>query len=98
MRYLVKQWIINAIRIACFFDVGLGVASSYKISLFHSKFVKKSIQNAGFIINEEKSVETISKFDLVKNKNKLKKRLLLCTNRKTVCYKKLDCITDSKIT
>ena len=55
--------------------------------LFHLNFVKKSLQIAGFIINEEKSVETISKFDLVMNKNKLKKQLLLYTNRKTVCYK-----------
>ena len=26
------------------------------MTLFHSNFVKKSLQNAGFIINEEKSV------------------------------------------
>ena len=63
MRYLVKHWRINAIRIACFLDDGLGVASSHKMSLFHSNFVKKSLQNAGFILNEEKSVETISKFN-----------------------------------
>ena len=56
MRCLVKHWRINAIRIACFLDDGLGVASSYKMTLFHSNFVKKSLQNAGFIINEEKSV------------------------------------------
>ena len=56
MRCLVKHWRINAIRIACSFDDGLGVASSYKITLFHSNFVKKCLQNAGFIINEEKSV------------------------------------------
>ena len=56
MRCLVKQWRINTIRIASFLDDGLGVASSYKMTLFHSNFVKKSLQNAGFIINEEKSV------------------------------------------
>ena len=56
MRCLVKQWRINTIRIACFLDDGLGVASSYKMTLFHSNFVKKSLQNTGFIINEEKSV------------------------------------------
>ena len=93
MKYLVRHWRINAIRIACFLDDGLGVASSYKMSLFHLNFVKKSLRNAGFIINKEKFVETISKFDLVRNKNKLKKRLLLYTNRKIVSYKKLDCIT-----
>ena len=36
-----------------------------------NEFVKKSLQNAGFIINEEKSVENTTKFDLVRNKNKL---------------------------
>ena len=55
MRCLVEHWRINAIRIACFLDDGLGVASSYKMTLFDSNFVKKSLQNAGFIINEKKS-------------------------------------------
>ena len=56
MRCLVKHWRINAFRLACFLDDGLGVASSYKMTLFHSNFVKKSQQNVSFIINEEKSV------------------------------------------
>ena len=47
-------------------------------------------------------LEIISNFDLVTNKNKIKKkeknRLLQYTNRKTVSYKKLDCITHWKIT
>ena len=43
MRCLVKHWRINAIRIACFLDDGLGVASSYKMTLFHPKFVNKSL-------------------------------------------------------
>ena len=47
---------LNAFRLACFLDDGLGVASSYKMTLFHSNFVKKSQQNVSFIINEEKSV------------------------------------------
>ena len=55
MRCLVEHWRINAIRTACFLDDGLGVASSYKMTLFDSNFVKKSLQNAGFIINEKKS-------------------------------------------
>ena len=37
MRCLVKHWRINAIRIACFLDDVFGVASSYKMTLFHSK-------------------------------------------------------------
>ena len=56
MTCLVKHWRINAIGIACFFDHGLRVASLYKMTLCHSNFMKKSLQNAGFIINEEKSV------------------------------------------
>ena len=56
MRCPVKYWRINAARIAYFLDDGLGVASSYKMTLFHSNFVKKSQQNVSFIINEEKSV------------------------------------------
>ena len=40
----------------CFLDDDLGVASSYKITLFRSNFVKKYLKNAGFTINEEKSV------------------------------------------
>ena len=36
MRCLVEHWKINAIRIACFYDDGLGVASSYKMTLLHS--------------------------------------------------------------
>ena len=55
MRCLVKNRTMNEIRLACFLDDGLGVASSHKMTLFHWNFVKKSLQNAGFIINEEKS-------------------------------------------
>ena len=36
MRFLVKRWSINANRIACFHDDGLGVASLYKMTLFRS--------------------------------------------------------------
>ena len=56
MRCLTKHWRINAIRKVCFLDDDLGVASSYKITLFRSNFVKKSLKNAGFTIIEEKSV------------------------------------------
>ena len=64
------------IRIASFLDDGLGVPSLYKMTLFHSNSVKKSLQNAGFIINKESS-------DSVGSNNKLKKRFLPYTNRKT---------------
>ena len=98
MRCFVKHWIINAIRIACFLDDGLGVASSYKMALFHSNFVEKIFTKRRFYHKRRKvCLETIAKFNLVRNKNKLKKRLLLYTNRKTVSYKKLDCILIEKL-
>ena len=34
MRCLVKHWRINTIRIACFLDDSLGVASSYNMTFF----------------------------------------------------------------
>ena len=89
---------ISAIRIACFLDDGLGVASSYKMALFHSNFVEKIFTKRRFYHKRRKvCLETIAKFNLVRNKNKLKKRLLLYTNRKTVSYKKLDCILIEKL-
>ena len=40
MKSLVKHWRINAIRIACFLNAGLGVAGSRKMTLFHSNLGK----------------------------------------------------------
>ena len=56
MRCLVKYWRLNGIKIACFLDDGLGVSDSYLRTLKSSKFVQISLQNAGFIVNKEKSV------------------------------------------
>ena len=36
MRRLVRHWRINAIKIACFLDDGLGVEISFKMTLFYS--------------------------------------------------------------
>ena len=66
----VRTWLNKAIIILIFInhitsflvfhdsllDDCLGVSSSYKMTLFHSNFEKTSLQNAGFIINKEKSV------------------------------------------
>ena len=41
---------------ACFLHDGLGDVSSYKMTLFHSNFVRDPLKNADFIMNEEKSV------------------------------------------
>ena len=44
MRCLVKNCRINAIRIACFLDDGLGVVNSYTMTLFHSNSLMYNIQ------------------------------------------------------
>ena len=43
-------------------------------------------------------METISNFDLVENRGKLKKWFLLHPSRKTVSYKNLNCILIEKLT
>ena len=92
MRRLVKQWIINAIRIACFLDDGLGVASAYKMTSFHSNFVKKSSQNAGFILNKEISVWKPSKTLIWSGIEINLKSGFLC-----ILTKKLSAITNSVV-
>ena len=57
------------------------------MALFHSNFVKKSFTKRFYYKRRKICLETISKFDLVRNKNKLKKRLLLCTSRKMSAIK-----------
>ena len=94
VRCLVKHWRINAIRIACFLDDGLGVASLYKMTLFHSNFVKKSLQNAGFIINEEKFVWKPSQNLIwLGIRINLKNGFYFIPTEKLSAIKKLDCIT-----
>ena len=56
VRPLIKYWRLHAIRIACFLDDGLGIKFGYSKSETSSKFVLKTLINAGFVTNKEKSV------------------------------------------
>ena len=100
MRCLVKHWKISAIRRPCFFDDGLGVASSYKMTLFHSNLWQKISTKRRFYYKRGKlCLENTSNFDLVMNKNKILKNLFLqYTNRNIVRCKRLGCITHWKNT
>lgn len=100
MRCRVKYWIINAIRIACFLRARLGVANSYMFADFIllescEKFLTKRWFCYKWRII---CLETISNFDLVENRGKLKKWFLLHPSRKTVSYKNLNCILIEKLT
>ena len=87
MRCLVKHWRINAIRIACFLDDGFGDASSYKMTLFHSKSEKVSAKRRFYYNQGKICLETISNFDLVTNKNKIKKK----KNPASTVYQQKNC-------
>ena len=52
---LVKHWRAHGFKIVLFVDDGIGAAGSYKKCEEAARFVKMSIEKAGFIINEEKS-------------------------------------------
>ena len=93
MRCLGKHWKVNAIRIACFLDDGLGVANSCKMTLFPLNLKKKSLQNAIFIINEEKSIrKPFQNLIWLGMRINLKNGFYCIPTEKTVSYKKLDCI------
>lgn len=52
---MVKYWRQNAVDIVLYLDDGFGIASSFEKSQQDSDFVKKSLLDAGFLINIEKS-------------------------------------------
>lgn len=56
LRTMVKHWRKNAIDIVLYLDDGFGMASSSELCLQLSNFVKKSLSDAGFLINVEKSI------------------------------------------
>ena len=59
MRCLLKHWRINAIRIACFLDDGLGVPNSDKMTLFHSDLWKISTKRRFYYKRGKICLETI---------------------------------------
>ena len=56
MKAMVKFWRNNAISVVLYLDDGLGMSPDFDSCLIDSKFVKKSLLDAGFLINEEKYV------------------------------------------
>ena len=65
MRSLVKFWRQNLIKICCFINDGDGTESNLELALKSSSFVKQSLTNSGFVINNEKfSVVPYSKYKL----------------------------------
>ena len=53
---MVKYWRQNSIDIVLYLDDGFGMASDYELCRKDSDFVKKSLEEAGFLVNVEKSV------------------------------------------
>jgi len=56
VRPLVKHWRSNSVKIACFLDDGLGKGDTYLKTKQDSSFVRISLQKAGFIPNQDKSI------------------------------------------
>ena len=56
LRTLVKYWRRNSINIVLYLDDGFGMTQNFDDCKTDAKFVKESLQFAGFLINEEKSV------------------------------------------
>ena len=56
-RAMVKYWIQNSINIVLYLYDGLGMCNSLHEFQNHSSFAKDSLIEAGFSINEEKSID-----------------------------------------
>ena len=53
---LVKHWRLNAVKIACFLDDGLGIAYVCQDAISCSNLVKTTLINSGFVPNVTKSI------------------------------------------
>jgi hypothetical protein len=58
LKTLVKFWRQNGIKIVLYLDDGLGIGSSLRDCSQNSVFVRQSLIDAGFLINEDKSIFT----------------------------------------
>ena len=56
LRPLVKHWRENGISVVLYLDDGFGICASESQCIQDSEFVKNSLVQAGFLINEEKSI------------------------------------------
>jgi hypothetical protein len=55
---MVKYWISKAVNIVLYLDDGLGMSLDYDSCFKDSFFIRKSLTEAGFLINVDKSVFT----------------------------------------
>jgi len=56
LRPLVKFWRENGIKVVLYLDDGFGMSQNREICIEDSLFVKNSLIEAGFLVNEEKSI------------------------------------------
>jgi hypothetical protein len=56
LREMVKYWRLNGIKIVMFLDDGWGSNKTFEQTKADSYFVKNSLEMAGFLINQEKSI------------------------------------------
>lgn len=56
LRPIVKYWRKNGVNIVLYLDDGLGMANNKLQCEHHSQFVEKSLSDAGFLVNKEKSI------------------------------------------
>ncbi|XP_053403229.1 uncharacterized protein LOC128558328 [Mercenaria mercenaria] len=56
LRPLVKFWRSHGLRTLLFLDDGFGINASFELTLRDSNFVQQTLDNAGFVINIEKSI------------------------------------------
>jgi len=55
IRPLVKFWRFNGVKIVVYLDDGCGSAESSEVAQGHSTFVRSTLRNAGFVVNNTKS-------------------------------------------
>ena len=72
MRVLVKHWRENNIKTCCFLDDGAGMEVAFHKDFASSEFVRNSLTQSGFVVNQEKSrkicLVPYRKYDLARNK------------------------------
>jgi len=56
LRPMVKYWRENGVDIVLYLDDGLGMGRNLGDAMYYSSFVKKTLLDAGFLINMEKSI------------------------------------------
>ena len=69
MRMLVKHWRENNVKICCFLDDGAGMEAAFHKVLGSSEFIRNTLTQSGFVVNQQKSALARNKlYDLTRNK------------------------------